>query len=111
MAPHHLTQAEYAFISGFFQVSFGWITRNRDILETLSEKGGENLLYYTAHPSVRPEPNQMLLGIFLMCVGKVTEHFNDIVELEKEITSTQAVSPEDAKAQVQSLLTKIRLEL
>ena len=109
MALHHLTQAEYVLISGYFRVSYNWITQNSDMLKILSAKGQENLDYFTAHPLERPQPQHMLLGMFLMCCGELTRHFDAVVKAEHAIQTP--FSPEDAKAQVKAMLTKIKSEL
>jgi len=117
MGTDRLMPAEYLFIRGFFSEHFSWLLRNRPAITILADKGRNNLQHFARHPEDRPDPEHMLLGIFLMCVGQYTEHYDDvnrttaIIDSRYAVEQAMPITSEDARAQVQLLLAKIKSEL
>lgn len=111
-----LTPEEYALIRAFFQSNFEWVSRNQHTVTRLMRKAENNLSYFETHPGYRPNAGHLLLGIFLMSVGQITKHSEEIyrliitLDIQTQVSRTPP-TPEEARQQVQSLLAQIKSEL
>lgn len=106
-----LTEADREFVEGFFHSQFEWVVRNRLPIERLHDMAHANMQHFMAHPMTTPQPEQLMLAMFLQCVGKIVEFYPEVVQAKQDIQAQTAVTPEDARGQVQALLTKIKSEL
>lgn len=116
MGAEHITPAEYLFIRGFFIESMAWTQRNQTPINKLIAKARNNVDYFTSHPEVKPDADDLLLAVFLVCIGCMAEHYEEVLRCMAAIDSRARVewapiTPADAREQVQSLLAKIKSEL